>query len=69
MQAMSKGAIGKLLAPGTVFHWPDIDEDLSTEGLLRGVPAPRSPRIAVIPEELIGQRLATATEQRKSNLV
>lgn len=21
--------------------WPDIDEDLSTEGLLRGAPAPR----------------------------
>jgi hypothetical protein len=21
-------------------HWPDIDEDLSTEGLLRGAPAP-----------------------------
>jgi len=23
------------------IHWPDIDEDLSTEGLLRGAPAPR----------------------------
>jgi len=23
-------------------HWPDIDEDLSTEGLLRGAPAPIS---------------------------
>ena len=22
------------------IHWPDIDEDLSTEGLLRGAPAP-----------------------------
>jgi hypothetical protein len=21
-------------------HWPDLDEDLSTEGLLRGAPAP-----------------------------
>ena len=28
---------------GGVFgiHWPDIDEDLSTEGMLRGSPAPR----------------------------
>ena len=27
---------------GFGIHWPDIDEDLSTEGLLRGSPAPRS---------------------------
>jgi len=26
---------------GYGIHWPDIDEDLSTEGLLRGIPAPR----------------------------
>ena len=26
---------------GFGMHWPDIDEDLSTEGLLRGAPAPR----------------------------
>lgn len=25
------------------IHWPDIDEDLSTEGLLRGAPAPNTP--------------------------
>ena len=25
---------------GYGIHWPDIDEDLSTEGLLRGLPAP-----------------------------
>jgi hypothetical protein len=24
---------------GFGVHWPDIDEDLSTEGLLRGIPA------------------------------
>ena len=28
---------------GYGIHWPDIDEDLSTEGLLRGAPAPRQP--------------------------
>jgi hypothetical protein len=29
--------------PGGGFgiHWPDVDEDLSTEGLLRGAPARR----------------------------
>ena len=26
---------------GFGIHWPDVDEDLSTEGLLRGAPAPR----------------------------
>lgn len=25
---------------GFGIHWPDIDEDLSTEGLLRGAPSP-----------------------------
>ena len=30
-------------AGGYGIHWPDIDEDLSTEGLLRGAPAPRLP--------------------------
>lgn len=27
---------------GYGIHWPDIDEHLSTEGLLRGAPAPRA---------------------------
>ncbi len=25
---------------GYGLHWPDVDEDLSTDGLLRGAPAP-----------------------------
>lgn len=28
-------------AAGYGIHWPALDEDLSTEGLLRGIPAPR----------------------------
>ncbi len=27
---------------GYGVHWPDIDEDLSSEGLLRGAPAPKN---------------------------
>jgi Protein of unknown function (DUF2442) len=27
---------------GYGIHWPEIDEDLSTEGLLRGAPASRA---------------------------
>lgn len=30
----------KISGAGYGIHWPDIDEDLSTEGLLRGAPAP-----------------------------
>ncbi len=29
---------------GYGIHWPDIDEDLNTEGLLRGAPSPEMPR-------------------------
>jgi hypothetical protein len=32
----------KIAGGGFGIHWPDVDEDLSTEGLLRGAPAPRS---------------------------
>ncbi len=34
----------KVAGAGYGIHWPDIDEDLSTEGLLRGAPAPRIPK-------------------------
>ena len=30
----------EIAGAGFGIHWPDIDEDLSTEGLLRGAPAP-----------------------------
>ena len=29
-----------LCGNGHGIHWPELDEDLSTEGLLRGAPAP-----------------------------
>lgn len=33
----------KISGAGYGIHWPDIDEDLSTEGLLRGAPAAAQP--------------------------
>jgi Protein of unknown function (DUF2442) len=33
----------KIAGGGYGIHWPDLDEDLSTEGLLRGAPAPHRP--------------------------
>ena len=32
----------KIAGGGYGIHWPELDEDLSTEGLLRGAPAPRA---------------------------
>ena len=32
----------ELLGDGHGIHWPDLDEDLSVEGLLRGAKSPRS---------------------------
>ena len=46
-------ATGKQLADwqisggGYGIHWPEIDEDLSTEGLLRGAPAPSQQQLEV----------------------
>jgi hypothetical protein len=31
----------EIAGAGYGIHWPDLDEDLSTEGLLRGAPAAR----------------------------
>lgn len=31
----------KIAGAGYGIHWPEIDEDLSTQGLLQGAPAPR----------------------------
>ena len=33
----------KIAGGGYGIHWPDLDEDLSTEGLLRGAKAPKAP--------------------------
>ncbi len=33
----------KVSGAGYGIHWPDVDEDLSTGGLLRGVPAAAEP--------------------------
>jgi hypothetical protein len=35
-------AVWEKAGAGFGIHWPEIDEDLSTEGLLRGAPAPKA---------------------------
>lgn len=37
----------KFLGDGQGLHWPDVDEDLSVAGLLRGAAAPGTSRRAV----------------------
>lgn len=31
----------EIAGAGHGIHWPDVDEDLSTAGLLKGIPAPQ----------------------------
>jgi hypothetical protein len=38
----SQRADWRVSGGGFGIHWPSLDEDLSTQGLLRGAPAPRS---------------------------
>jgi hypothetical protein len=38
----------RLIGSGQGVHWPDLDEDISVEGMLRGTPAHR-PRSAATP--------------------
>ena len=54
-----------IIGGGYGIHWSDVDEDLSTEGLLRGAPAPRNvPRIKPVPtprpDAQTGHELATS---------
>lgn len=44
----------RLIGDGQGTHWPDVDEDISIEGMLRGVPAHR-------PRDL--KRFLDATQQ------
>lgn len=37
----------RLLGDGQGIHWPDVDEDLSVNGLLRGTAPAEAPRRAV----------------------
>lgn len=42
--SVAQRANWEVAGAGYGIHWPDLDEDLSTEGLLRGAPAPTGQR-------------------------
>ena len=52
----------KLIGNGHGVHWPDVDEDISVEGMLNGIPA-RRPEPARTPSKsaVSGRRTRPAT--------
>ena len=46
----------RLIGDGQGVHWPDVDEDLSVEGLLHGVPAHRPPSPVQAPPKIAPRR-------------
>lgn len=53
----------RLIGAGQGIHWPDVDEDISVDGMLHGSPAPRPsarPPRAAVPARPGGRRLKKA---------
>jgi Protein of unknown function (DUF2442) len=55
----------ELTGDGYGVHWPDVDEDISAEGMLSGVAAPR-PRKAVSRLTRPAQKRSTAVRSQAS---
>lgn len=54
----------KLIGDGYGVHWPDVDEDISAEGMLSGVPAPRPRKAKSRSARPIGKRQASAARKQ-----
>lgn len=50
---------------GYGIHWPEIDEDLSTEGLLRGSPAPNRIKARTVKRTTTKQKKARRSSQSR----
>ena len=47
----------RLIGAGQGIHWPEVDEDVSVEGLLHGIPTPRPrPRAATAKVRPVGSQ-------------
>lgn len=59
----------KIAGGGYGIHWPDLDEDLSTEGLLRGAPAPKGAALQATKKgtRKLAQRAPTKAAARRSS--
>ena len=54
----------RLIGTGQGIHWPEIDEDISIEGMLHGVPAHR-PRSSAAATKVRSARSLTSANKRK----
>ena len=50
-----------LIGDGHGVHWPDVDEDISAEGMLSGVPAPRPRRTRRVHKKNTSKRRSRAS--------
>ena len=57
----------RLIGTGQGVHWPDIDEDLSAEGLLHGVPGHRPPSVAAERKGSRRQRVNKRVQARRGS--
>ena len=55
----------RLIGDGHGVHWPDVDEDISAEGMLNGTPAPRPTRRAGAPKSTGPARRMQPTRGKK----
>ena len=54
----------QLIGDGYGVHWPDVDEDLSADGLLNGVPA-RRPRRTAAHQPPVNKALQPTSRSRR----
>ena len=57
----------RLIGTGQGIHWPEIDEDISIEGMLHGVPAHR-PKSSAAATKVRSARSLTPPNKRKQPL-
>lgn len=55
----------EISSAGYGIHWPEIDEDLSTEGLLRGSPSP----VARIRKQASKKRIKKTSKRKTRHIV
>ncbi len=54
----------KTAGGGYGIHWPEIDEDISTEGLLRGAPAP----VSLSSKATLGKARKTTVQKKTTKI-
>lgn len=57
-------AYWEICGGGYGIHWPEIDEDLSTEGLLRGAPAPQALQVSKTQKRRVARKLGRRKSTR-----